>query len=149
MNNSYNLFDRVEDLMLDSMNKMHNELCEKASCEECGKYPNKCTYKERENKIKEAFDELKTKLDILINGNNEDISEVDSININKLIIWLEGQKYIYYDEDKENWIEYGSELDTSSRWETKYQWEISRNRMINKTINTLKYNKKDINKIYD
>ena len=52
------LFSRLKDEKLKSMNLMQHELCESPRCEECKKYYTKCTFREREDKIQEAFENL-------------------------------------------------------------------------------------------
>ena len=54
----------------------------------------------------------------------------------KLIEWLLGQRYIYW-EDGKSFI-YGESDSTTSEFEEEHQWELSRNRMIAKTIRFLK-----------
>lgn len=61
------------------------------------------------------------------------------VNKNDLIMWLELQKYGYFLDDKKTWINYGDLDDTFPYAENDKQWELSRNRMIDKTINVLKY----------
>lgn len=55
------------------MNLMQHELCESPRCEECKKYYTKCTFREREDKIQEAFENLEEKLKILIKGDDSEI----------------------------------------------------------------------------
>ncbi|WP_154698319.1 hypothetical protein, partial [Clostridium botulinum] len=51
----------------------------------------------------------------------------------ELIKWLEGQKYGYLLEDKKTWVNYGELNDKFPYDEDKKKWELSRNRMIDKT----------------
>ena len=55
-----------------------------------------------------------------------------------LIKWLKGEKYGYLLEDGKTWINYGDLNDTFPYDENKKKWELSRNRMIDKTINKIK-----------
>ena len=59
------------------------------------------------------------------------------INSEMLIEWLEGQWYGYV-KNKKEWINYGSLEDDFNYNEDEKQWELSRNRMIEKTINAIK-----------
>ena len=59
------------------------------------------------------------------------------INSKKLIEWLEGQKYGYI-KNKRDFVTYGSLEDDFNYDENEKQWELSRNRMIEKTINAIK-----------
>jgi hypothetical protein len=68
-----NLFNRLKDVKLKSMNLMQRELCESPRCEECKKYYYKCTFKERENEIQELFENLEERLKILIKGDDIEI----------------------------------------------------------------------------
>lgn len=61
------------------------------------------------------------------------------VNINDLILWLKLQKYGYFLEDKITWVNYGDLNDKFPYNEDEKQWELSRNRMIDKTINVLKH----------
>ena len=54
-----------------------------------------------------------------------------------LVEWLEGQRYGYV-KNKKEWINYGSLEDDFDYDESEKQWELSRNRMIEKTINAIK-----------
>ena len=65
------------------------------------------------------------------------------IEKDKLIKWLEGEKYGYFLNDGKTWINYGSLDDKFPYNEENKQWELSRNRMIDKIINLLLYG--DIN----
>ena len=65
------------------------------------------------------------------------------IEKDKLIKWLEGEKYGYFLDDGKTWINYGGLDDTFPYNEEDKQWELSRNRMIDKIINLLLY--EDIN----
>ncbi|GAA0083377.1 hypothetical protein [Clostridium sp. CTA-6] len=56
----------------------------------------------------------------------------------ELIKWLEGQKYGYLLEDKKTWVNYGELNDKFPYDEDKKKWELSRNRMIDKTIQKIK-----------
>lgn len=58
----------------------------------------------------------------------------DSINVLALVEWLKGQGYII-DRDE-------PEKDTE-KFEKEYQWELSRNRMIEKTLNKIEELKQD------
>ena len=57
-----NLFSRLKGEKLKSMNLMQHELCY-----------TKCTFREREDKIQEAFENLEEKLKILIKGDDSEI----------------------------------------------------------------------------
>lgn len=59
------------------------------------------------------------------------------INSEMLIEWLEGEQYGYV-KNKKEWINYGSLEDDFDYDESEKQWELSRNRMIEKTINAIK-----------
>ena len=61
------------------------------------------------------------------------------INKADLILWLKLQKYGYFLEDGLTWVNYGDLDDEFPYDESDKQWELSRNRMIDKTINMLKY----------
>ena len=52
---------------------------------------------------------------------------------NKLIEWLNSEKYIYTN-DRGFYAAYGEDKFTTEEFEKEHQWEISRNRMIEKTI---------------
>lgn len=54
-----------------------------------------------------------------------------------LIEWLKGEKYGYLLEDGKTWINYGDLNDKFPYDESKKKWELSRNRMIDKTINKI------------
>lgn len=60
------------------------------------------------------------------------------VNTKKLIEWLESQKYGYFLSDHKTWVNYGDLNDPMEYNEKEKQWELSRNRMINKTITMLK-----------
>ena len=60
------------------------------------------------------------------------------VNTKKLIEWLESQKYGYFLSDHKTWVNYGDLNDPMEYNEQEKQWELSRNRMINKTITMLK-----------
>ena len=59
------------------------------------------------------------------------------INSEMLIKWLEGQNYEYI-KNKRDFVTYGSLEDDFDYDENEKQWELSRNRMIEKTINAIK-----------
>ena len=59
------------------------------------------------------------------------------INSKKLIEWLEEQKYGYI-KNKRDFVTYESLEDDFNYDENEKQWELSRNRMIEKTINAIK-----------
>ena len=59
------------------------------------------------------------------------------INSEILIKWLESQKYGYI-KNKRDFVTYGSLEDDFNYDENEKQWELSRNRMIEKTINVIK-----------
>lgn len=61
------------------------------------------------------------------------------IHKDDLILWLKGQKYGYLLDDKQTWVNYGDLNDEFPYDEKDKQWELSRNRMIDKTINVIKY----------
>ena len=61
------------------------------------------------------------------------------VNKDDLILWLNLQKYGYLLDDKKTWVNYGDLNDKFPYNEEDRQWELSRNRMIDKTINMLKY----------
>lgn len=61
------------------------------------------------------------------------------VNKDDLILWLNLQKYGYLLDDKKTWVYYGDLNDKFPYNEGDKQWELSRNRMIDKTINMLKY----------
>jgi hypothetical protein len=56
------------------------------------------------------------------------------MNIKELYEWLKGERYGYFLEDHKTWINYGSLVDKFPYDEDKKQWELSRNRMIEKTL---------------
>ena len=60
------------------------------------------------------------------------------IETRTLIQWLEGQKYGYFLSDHKTWVNYGDLNDPMEYNEQEKQWELSRNRMIDKTIAMLK-----------
>jgi len=64
------------------------------------------------------------------------------MDLNQLINWLEGQRYIY--KKNGEWIKYGEEVDTTEDFEKLHKWEFSRNRMIEKTIKYIEDNKYDV-----
>lgn len=55
-------------------------------------------------------------------------------NIKELYEWLKGQRYGYFLEDHKTWINYGELDDKFPYDENKKKWELSRNRMIEKTL---------------
>ena len=59
------------------------------------------------------------------------------INSEILIRWLESQKYGYI-KNKRDFVTYGSLKDDFDYDEHEKQWELSRNRMLEKTINAIK-----------
>lgn len=62
------------------------------------------------------------------------------IKTNELIEWLKGEKYIYYDDNLKDFIEYGSPDDYGDEDFYKlHKWEYSRNSTIDKIIYVLKY----------
>lgn len=82
-------------------------------------------------------------------NNVNDKYENDVINIDKTIInktvtqqledlidWLKGERYGYYRNNR--CVIYGDLNDPINYDESKKQWELSRNRMIEKTINKIK-----------
>jgi hypothetical protein len=58
----------------------------------------------------------------------------ENIKLLELIEWLKGEKYGYLLEDRKTWINYGDLNDEFPYDENKKKWELSRNRMIDKTI---------------
>lgn len=60
------------------------------------------------------------------------------VNVDDLILWLKLQKYGYFLKDNITWVNYGDLNDKFPYNEDEKQWELSRNRMIDKTINVLK-----------
>lgn len=56
--------------------------------------------------------------------------------LKKLVSWLEGQRYGYYKNGL--WINFGDEEDSTEEFERENLYQISRNRMINKTIRYIK-----------
>lgn len=61
------------------------------------------------------------------------------VNVDDLILWLKLQKYGYLLKDKITWVNYGDLNDEFPYNEDEKQWELSRNRMIDKVINVLKH----------
>ena len=59
------------------------------------------------------------------------------ISSETLIKWLEDQKYGYI-KNKRDFVTYGSLEDDFNYDENEKQWELSQNRMIEKTINAIK-----------
>lgn len=55
-------------------------------------------------------------------------------NIIELYNWLKGERYGYFLEDHKTWINYGELDDKFPYDEDKKKWELSRNRMIEKTL---------------
>ena len=45
--------------------------------QKCDKYPDKCTYKERQHRINRLFVELEKELEILINGDDNEIKTLE------------------------------------------------------------------------
>ena len=69
------------------------------------------------------------------------------IKTSELIEWLKGEKYIYYNEDLKDFIEYGSPDDYENEdFYKSHKWEYSRNSFIDKTIYALKYDMIKIDK---
>jgi len=67
----------------------------------------------------------------------------------KLIKWLKGEKYGYLLEDGKTWINYGDLDDKLPYGEDEKKWELSRNRMIDKTINKVEeLNQSDKKELY-
>jgi len=54
--------------------------------------------------------------------------------IEELYKWLKGERYGYLLEDSKTWINYGALDDKFPYDENEKQWELSRNRMIEKTL---------------
>jgi hypothetical protein len=67
------------------------------------------------------------------------------VKISDLILWLKGEKYGYFLDDKITWVNYGDLEDEFPYDENDKQWELSRNRFIEKLINRLIYD--DISKL--
>ena len=61
----------------------------------------------------------------------------DYVKISDLILWLKGEKYGYFLDDKITWVNYGDLEDEFPYDENDKQWELSRNRFIEKLIRTL------------
>lgn len=62
------------------------------------------------------------------------------IKTSELIEWLKGKKYIYYNDNLKDFIEYGSSGDYENEDFYKlHKWEYSRNCTIDKIIYALKY----------
>lgn len=62
------------------------------------------------------------------------------IKTNELIEWLKGEKYIYYDDNLKDFIEYGNPDDYGDEdFHKLHKWEYSRNSTIDKIIYALKY----------
>lgn len=59
------------------------------------------------------------------------------VKISDLILWLKGERYGYFLEDKLTWVNYGDSKDKFPYDEKDKQWELSRNRFIEKMIRTL------------
>lgn len=55
----------------------------------------------------------------------------------KIINWLKSEKYGYLLEDGKTWINYGELNDKFPYDENNKKWELSRNRMIDKTISKI------------
>lgn len=62
---------------------------------------------------------------------------IDNTELIELVKWLKGEKYGYFLEDHKTWINYGDLNDKFPYDENEKKWELSRNRMINKTINKI------------
>lgn len=54
--------------------------------------------------------------------------------IEELYNWLKGERYGYFLEDHKTWINYGELNDKFPYDEAEKKWELSRNRMIEKTL---------------
>lgn len=63
----------------------------------------------------------------------EDKLEVESHNLLELIAWLKGERCGYLSDDRK-WVIYGEITDKFPYNEDDKQFELSRNRMIDKTI---------------
>ena len=61
------------------------------------------------------------------------------MEVDKLIEWLQGQKYGYFLDDGKTWINYGDSNDKFPYDEKDKVWELSRNRFIDKVIHLLVY----------
>lgn len=61
------------------------------------------------------------------------------MEVDKLIEWLQGQKYGYFLDDGKTWINYGDNNDKFPYDEKDKVWELSRNRFIDKVIHLLVY----------
>ena len=61
------------------------------------------------------------------------------MEVDKLIEWLQGQKYGYFLDDGKTWINYGDSNDEFPYDEKDKVWELSRNRFIDKVIHLLVY----------
>lgn len=61
----------------------------------------------------------------------------EHVKISDLILWLKGEKYGYFLDDKITWVNYGDLEDEFPYDENDKQWELSRNRFIEKLIRTL------------
>lgn len=59
------------------------------------------------------------------------------LKMKELYEWLQGERYGYFSDNK-GWINYGDINDEFEYNETEQQWELSRNHMIEKTINKMK-----------
>lgn len=62
---------------------------------------------------------------------------IDNAKLIELVKWLKGEKYGYFLEDHKTWINYGDLNDKFPYDENEKKWELSRNRMIDKTINKI------------
>lgn len=62
----------------------------------------------------------------------------ENIKLQQLKDWIKGEKYGYLLEDGETWVNYGDLEDKFLYDENKKKWELSRNRMIDKTIKKIK-----------
>ena len=62
------------------------------------------------------------------------------IKTSELIEWLKGEKYIYYDDNLKDFIEYDSPDDYGDEdFHKLHKWEYGRNSTIDKIIYALKY----------
>lgn len=59
-------------------------------------------------------------------------------NIKELYNWLKGERYGYFLEDHKTWINYGELDDKFPYDESEKKWELSMNRMIEKTLRKMK-----------
>jgi hypothetical protein len=75
--NLYDFFDELDYMGVRSITMMRKTLCKSDSCKKCEKYPDKCTYKERQLRINCLFLELEKELEILINGDDNEIKTLE------------------------------------------------------------------------